>query len=198
VTILLDADARPVIAHRGASAHAPENTMPAFERAVAAGAHALELDVRVSADGRAMVIHDATLHRTTGGAGDVAALPAAAIHAADAGARFTRDGRTFPFRGQGVRVPTIDEVLERFPAMPLLIEVKVAAASGALERALERFGAAERCLIGAFDVAALEPFRARGWRTCASQPEVQRLIGRVLLRRPLGGARYDEIGRAHV
>ncbi|HUK64913.1 MAG TPA: glycerophosphodiester phosphodiesterase family protein, partial [Dongiaceae bacterium] len=103
---LLDPGARLVIGHRGAAAEAPENTMASFERAAELGVDALEFDVHVTADGHAVVIHDPTLRRTTDRDGAVAALTLEQLRAADAGARFTRDGATFPFRGRGVRVPT--------------------------------------------------------------------------------------------
>lgn len=182
-----------MIAHRGAAAHAPENTLASFAAAVDAGADALEFDVHLSADGQVVVIHDPTLARTTDGEGAVAELSLARIQAADAGARFTRDGRTFPFRDRGIRVPTLDEVLARFPATPLLIEVKTAAASDALRRTLDRHGAARRCVVGSFDHRALEPFRADPWRASASQAEMVRLLAHVLFRRPLGAPRYHAI-----
>src|SRR6185312_5605525 len=116
---LLDLDAHPVIAHRGASGYAPENTLPAFELAVRQGADALELDVRLTMDGAAVVIHDATLDRTTGLTGPVRARTLAELRLADAGLRFTPDGGgTLPFRDQGTRIPTLAEVLWTFPAMP--------------------------------------------------------------------------------
>ena len=97
---LLDPAARLVIAHRGSSAEAPENTLPAFEAAVARGADAIELDVRLTADGAPVVIHDATLDRTTDRTGPVAALTLAELRAVDAGWHFTPDlGHTHPYRG---------------------------------------------------------------------------------------------------
>ena len=190
---LLETGRRLVIGHRGAAAHAPENTMPSFERAAAAGVDALELDVHLTADGQVVVIHDPTLERTTSGAGAVAAMTLAQIRAADAGARFTRDGTGFPFRAQGVHVPTLDDVLARFSTMPLLIEVKTAAASDALRRTLDRHRAADRCVIGSFDHAALAPFRDPPWHATASQADVQRMLAHVLLRVPLGQARYEAL-----
>ena len=190
---LLELGARPVIAHRGAAAYAPENTLPSFELAVAAGADALELDVHLSADGHVVVIHDPTLTRTTAHAGVIAELSLAHIQAADAGTRFTRDGRSFPFRERGVRVPTLEEVLAQFPHTPLLIELKTAAASDALRRTLERHGAAPRCVVGAFDHRALEDFRAPPWRASASQAEMIKMMMHVLFRRPLGAPRYQAI-----
>ena len=88
---LLDLSARPVIAHRGASAYAPENTLAAFELAVTQGADALELDVRLSRDGAPVVLHDHTLDRTTNLAGPVRGRTLAELRQADAGFRFTPD-----------------------------------------------------------------------------------------------------------
>src|SRR6185312_16951069 len=89
VNPLLDLDARPVIAHRGASAYAPENTIPAFELAVRHGADGFELDVRVTRDGAAVVIHDDSLDRTTDLTGLVRARTLAELRAADAGYHFS-------------------------------------------------------------------------------------------------------------
>ena len=118
---LLDLSAHPVIAHRGASAYAPENTLPAFDMAARQGADAFELDVRLTKDGAAVVIHDATLERTTGMTGPVRARNLAELRSADAGRWFTPDrGRTLPFRGTGVRIPALAEVLWSFPQMPVM------------------------------------------------------------------------------
>ena len=96
----------PVIfAHRGASAHAPENTLPAFELAHRQGAPAIEFDVKLSADGQVVVIHDQTVDRTTDGHGNVRSLPLAALQELDAGTRF---GESFA----GVRIPTLEQVFE--------------------------------------------------------------------------------------
>jgi glycerophosphoryl diester phosphodiesterase len=188
---LLEAGARLVIGHRGAAARAPENTLPSFELAMNAGVDALELDVHLTADGRVVVIHDAVIDRTTDRQGAVASLTLAELQAADAGARFTPDGRAFPYRGQGVRIPTIEEVLARFPSTPLLIELKTGAASAELGRVLAAHHAEDRCVIGSFDRAALAPFRAPPWHVTASQAEVQRLLAHVLLGVPAGEERYE-------
>ena len=142
---LLDLSARPVIAHRGASASAPENTLPAFELAAQQGADAFELDVRLTRDGAPVVIHDATLERTTSLTGPVRARTLAELRAADAGHWYTPDGgRTMPCRDHGVRIPTLAEVLWAFPAMPVLIEVKEPEVQEAVRRVLvdeQRVGA---------------------------------------------------------
>ncbi len=85
-----------IFAHRGASAHAPENTIAAFELAREQGANAIELDVKLSADEIPVVIHDSTVDRTTNGSGSVANLPLASLQELDA--------------GDGQRIPTLDEV----------------------------------------------------------------------------------------
>jgi glycerophosphoryl diester phosphodiesterase len=102
------ASARPLlIAHRGASADAPESTIAAFELALEQGADGLELDVHLSADGHPVVIHDFTLERTTDGAGPVSALRVRELKRLDAGGWHDR-------RFQGQRIQTLQEVLERF------------------------------------------------------------------------------------
>ncbi len=108
--ILLDPDARPVIAHRGASGQYPENTLLAFTKALEMGADAIELDVRLTTDGVPIVLHDPTLDRTTDGKGAVAGLTLAEVRRAVAGA--------------GERVPALAEVLECFPVTPLIVEIK--------------------------------------------------------------------------
>lgn len=114
------------IAHRGGAGLAPENTMAAFEQAVARWhTDMLELDVRPTADGHLVVFHDATLERCTDGQGPVEARTLDDLRRLDAGFRFSPDGgHTFPYRGQGVRIPTFDEVLDRFANLRLNVELK--------------------------------------------------------------------------
>ncbi len=107
------------IAHRGASGHAPENTMAAFRRAVELGASFIETDLQLSRDARAIAMHDFTLDRTTNGHGQVHLLPLDQIRALDAGAWF--DGgpqKSFA----GVRVPTLEEILDfcAYRALPFI------------------------------------------------------------------------------
>jgi glycerophosphoryl diester phosphodiesterase len=97
---------QPIIfAHRGASAHAPENTLAAFELALAQNADAIELDVKLSADGRAVVIHDQTVDRTTGSRGRVPDLSFTQLRALDAGGFFSDKHR-------GEKIPLLEEVFE--------------------------------------------------------------------------------------
>jgi glycerophosphoryl diester phosphodiesterase len=94
-----------VFAHRGASAHAPENTLAAFELALTQGAHGIEFDVKLSADGEVVVIHDANVERTTNGHGQVSQLDLAALRELDAGSFFSDQ-----FKGE--KIPTLVEVFE--------------------------------------------------------------------------------------
>jgi len=181
---LLDPDARLVIAHRGASAGAPENTLPAFEAAVREGADAVELDVRLTADGAPVVIHDATLDRTTDRSGPVAALTLAELRAVDAGWRFTPDrGRTHPHRGRDARIPTLGEVLWAFPGLSILVEIKEPAAQEAVRRVLLQEDAVERCVVASEHPEALLLFDQPPFARGASGPEISALYRRALLRR---------------
>jgi glycerophosphoryl diester phosphodiesterase len=187
VNILIDVSAHPVIAHRGNSAHAPENTLVSFDQAAALGADALEFDVRLTRDGIPVVIHDATLDRTTNGAGPVAAVKRAELQRLDAGARFTADqGRSFPYRARAHTVPTLEEMLVRYDSIPFLIEVKIAEAVEPTRRLLERYGATNRTVVDSAVHDAVAPFRAtRGTlATGASMPEVIALLRRACLPLP--------------
>jgi glycerophosphoryl diester phosphodiesterase len=191
---LLRTDGRYVVGHRGNAAHAPENTLESFRQAVAIGVDALELDVRLTADGHVVVHHDPTVARTTGGGGTIAELTLADIGRLDAGAMFSPDGgRSFPYRGTGVRIPRFAEVLEAFPDVPLLIEVKVAEAAAPLRRIIESARAVDRCIVASFVAAAMAPFAAGPIPTGASQPDLVRLFPRALFGRPAHALPYDVI-----
>lgn len=103
---MLNSLTKPTIfAHRGASAHAPENTLAAFELAVSQGADAIELDAKLCADGEIVVFHDQTVDRTTNRSGKVLELPLAALKELDA-------GTWFDAQFQGEAIPTLEEVFQ--------------------------------------------------------------------------------------
>lgn len=188
--ILLDPDARPLIGHRGASGELPENTLAAFDRALEEGADALELDVRLSRDGVPVVIHDSTVDRTTGGRGAVHDLLLAELRLLDA--------------GRGERIPTLEEVLERYSSTPLVLEVKAVEAAEPVAQLLGRHGAAARVLVGSFERAALRPFADGPFVRAASRGETARFWfwSRVGLTVGRGGYRAFTVpeyhGRLHV
>ena len=117
---------RPLFfAHRGGSLLAPENTLAAFANGVSLGADALELDIQQTRDGELVVIHDATVDRTTDETGPVASYTLDELRRLDAGFRFSPDGgATFPFRGQGHTIPTLRAVFARYPRLRINIDLK--------------------------------------------------------------------------
>jgi glycerophosphoryl diester phosphodiesterase len=111
---MLDQLPRPIIfAHRGASAHAPENTLAAFELALRQGADGIELDAKLSKDNQVVVIHDPTVDRTTEGTGDVKSLSLADLRKLDAGSHFD-------IAYQGEVIPTLDEVCKAVGQMTFI------------------------------------------------------------------------------
>lgn len=181
---LVDPGARPIIAHRGASGYAPENTIAAFRLAAQQGTDAFELDVRLTSDGVPVVLHDATLDRTTDGTGLLQSLSLAELQKLDAGAGFTRDrGRTYPYRDTGTRIPALAEVLRAFPDVPVIVEVKEVLAQEAVRQVVIEERAAERCVLASEHHAALEAFRHPPFIVAASGREIGMLYRAVLLRR---------------
>lgn len=148
--------------HRGASGEAPENTLPAFARALEHGVPFLEMDCHATRDGEIVVFHDVELERTTDGDGPVSARSFAELERLDAGHRFSLDGRSFPFRGRGVRVPRFAEVLRAFPGVRLNLEVKQADPPIAEEvvRLVKRANAESRVLLASADEPILAAIRA--------------------------------------
>ncbi|HEV7966936.1 MAG TPA: glycerophosphodiester phosphodiesterase family protein [Candidatus Acidoferrales bacterium] len=146
------------IAHRGASGHAPENTMAAFRRAVELGSRFIETDLQITRDARVIAIHDFTLDRTTNGKGQVHLLPLDQIRALDAGAWFG-DGGAGGFSGE--RVPTLKEILDFAKEHDVIfyLEIKSGPAWGvehAVVAALRDQNASARVVILSFDPAALD------------------------------------------
>ena len=170
---LTSLEGRLVIGHRGNAAHAPENTLESFRQAAALGVDAIELDVRLTRDGVPVVIHDPTLGRTTDRGDAVADISLAGLRRADAGARFTPDaGATFPYRGRGLTIPTLREVIDAVQGIPLLIEVKVPAAGAAIVDVLTRAGAGRRVVGASMNRAAILALRAANIATGASAIDV--------------------------
>ena len=112
------------IAHRGGSKRWPENTLYAFEGAYALGYRWIETDVHLTADDRIVIFHDAMLERTTNGRGPVTERTLDELRQLDAGYNFTIDGRTFPLRGRGLRIPTLEEGLDLHADLHLNLEMK--------------------------------------------------------------------------
>ena len=112
-------------AHRGGAKVVPENTIEGFREGFGMGGGVVECDVHASAEGAIVVIHDDVLDRTTNGTGPVVEKTLSELQGLDAGYRFTPDaGLTFPWRGKGVKVPTLEALYAAFPQTPFNIEIK--------------------------------------------------------------------------
>jgi glycerophosphoryl diester phosphodiesterase len=142
-----------IIAHRGASGDFPENTLAAFRAAIDAGAQMCELDVQLSADGVAMVIHDDTVDRTTDGRGAVGAMSLAELQRLDAGRRF---GAAFA----GERIPTLEEVLVLVKGRCALnVELKGAGVESEVCRLLRAHDALTETIVSSFQWQSLAAAR---------------------------------------
>jgi glycerophosphoryl diester phosphodiesterase len=146
-----------IVAHRGASGHAPENTMAAFKRAVELGARFIETDLHLTRDAQFVAIHDQTLDRTTNGHGAVRDCTLAELNKLDAGMWFDRQ-----FAGE--RIPTLEEVLAFASEHDVVfyLELKYEAAWGmhhALAAAIQGSGNAARTIVISFDLGTLKGLR---------------------------------------
>jgi glycerophosphoryl diester phosphodiesterase len=159
--------------------------MEAFRLAVEMGADAIELDVHLTADGKLAVIHDETMDRTTDLTGSIASMTMKQIRAADAGFRFEAPDGSFPFRGKGLAVPTLAEVLTWLPdGIGLVVEVKARPATAPTIEGLgaSRVRAAGAATVISFDEAtideahALDPELPTGYLLVPAQPVEAALI----------------------
>ncbi|HEX2039377.1 MAG TPA: glycerophosphodiester phosphodiesterase [Acidimicrobiales bacterium] len=152
-------------AHQGGAREGPSSTLVAMQRAVDAGAHALELDVHCTADGRLVVCHDSTVDRTTDGSGRIADLTLAEVRALD-NAHWWRPGEVvdhvsgpWPLRGQGHGIPTVEEVLEAFPGTYLNFDLKEPGYEALLAAVLREHGRTEDVIVASFDDEVTARFR---------------------------------------
>ena len=191
----LDRSRPRVFAHRGGCALGPENTIAAFDSGMAANADGLEFDVHLSADGVPIVHHDDTLDRTTDAYGSVASRTAAELARVDAAARFVdRDG-AYPLKGQGIGVPTLAEVLDRYRGVPIIVEMKVdsEAMGEAVAAAVRRAGAAEHVCAAGYGARCVRAARRAlpEMATSACLPEVRLALYRSWAACPVRHPRYQ-------
>ncbi len=154
MNILIDPLAHPVIGHRGMAAVLPENTLEGMKRAFSHGADAVEFDLRLTADGEVVVMHDQTVDRTTDGTGPVASKTLKELRELNAGANFPVEGI--------YQIPLFSEVIESFSEKHLLIEIKDPAAASPARELIEQFGAQSRCMVDSYHDIALRAFRGSG------------------------------------
>lgn len=151
-----------VIAHRGVSAHYPENTIAAFSAARALGIAYVELDVHMTLDGEIVVSHDEDLRRVSGQDAVVGQVTFAELARIDVGYNFSPDGSRFPFRGSGLRVPRLAQVLEVLYEQRLVIEVKQESPSliEPMLEVIERAGMRRRVMVASEHQAPIDKVRA--------------------------------------
>ena len=161
-------------AHRGGGGDAPENTWAAFEAAVALGYRYLETDVQLTRDGVLLTFHDNTLDRLTDRTGAIVELTHAEIREADAGYAFSPDGGlTFPYRGTGVAIPTLEELLTRWDHVFVNIDAKTDETVAPLVELITRLDAFGRVCIGSFSDRRVARIRALACgRICSSMGQV--------------------------
>ncbi len=152
-----------VISHQGGDGLYPSNTLYAFEKSAEMGVDVLELDVHASRDGHLVVIHDETLERTTNGTGLVKEKPLAELQELDAGYTWSpeRKGERFPYRGQGITIPTLEQVFQAFPDYRINIEIKQTEPSitESLCKLIREYNKQDQILVVSFHDSDIRTFR---------------------------------------
>lgn len=177
-----------VIAHQGGDGVWPGNTLYAFEKAVEVGADVLEMDAHITKDGQIVLMHDEEVDRTTDGTGLIEDMTVDELKQLDAAYQWSNDdGKTFPYRGQGIQVPTLEELFQKFPQMRYVIEIKLT--ENPIDQPLcdliRKHDMRDKVMIASFHDEAMQNFRATcpEVATSASRGEVTKfvLLGKVFL-----------------
>ena len=177
-----------VIAHQGGDGLWPGDTLFAFGKAVEIGSDVLEMDAHITKDGRIVLMHDEAVDDTTEGIGLIEDLTLAELKGLDAAYDWSADdGLTFPFRGRGIQVPTLDELFQNFPQMRYVIEIKLTRnpIDKPLCELIRQHNMQDKVMVASFHDVAMKNFRATcpEVATSASRAEVRNyvLLGKALL-----------------
>lgn len=177
-----------VIAHQGGDGIWPGDTLYAFEKAVAIGADVLEMDAHITKDDQIVLMHDEKVDRTTNGTGLIEDLTLPELKQLDAAYQWSNDGgRTFPYRGQRIQVPTLEELFQKFPQMRYVIEIKLT--QNPIDKPLcdliRKHDMQDKVMVASFHDEAMQNFRLTcpEVATSASRGEVTRfvLLGKIFL-----------------
>ncbi|MFN8531757.1 MAG: glycerophosphodiester phosphodiesterase [Anaerolineae bacterium] len=161
-----------VFAHQGGDGIRPSNTMAAFTHAVEIGADILDLDIHRTSDGVLVVLHDETVDRTTNGTGLVREMTLDDLRQLDAGYNWPTDNRTdssgYPYRGQGITIPTLEEVFQAFPDMRVNIEIKQETPSIVADfcAMIHQYNMQDKTMVSTFHETTMTEFR----QTCPDVP----------------------------
>ena len=150
--------------HRGSAGVAPENTLVSFQRAFDDGADFVEMDLREGLEGEVLIIHDEDLERTTDGQGAVRDWAFKHLKSLDAGHRFTLDGGiSYPYRGQMITIPTLEEFFTTFPGAKVTLDVKEAGSAfiEKLVAIIKRFNREGLVLLSAAKGATMREIRGQ-------------------------------------
>jgi glycerophosphoryl diester phosphodiesterase len=173
---VLDSEGPLAIAHRGSRILWPENSMRAFQGAIDLGFDWLETDVHVTGDGAVVCLHDDTLDRTTNAHGDISLRRFSDLADIDAGYRHG-PGEGHPFRGAGITIPSLEEVLNTFPEARLVVDLKTSGTELPLARLIAALGAWDRVIVGSFNDRRLRRFRGlTGGRVVTSTGPLATLV----------------------
>ena len=177
-----------VIAHQGGDGLWPGDTLYAFEKAVELGVDVLEMDAHITRDGQIVLMHDEEVDRTTDGTGLIEEMTLAELKQLDAAYKWSNDGgQTFPYRGQGIRVPTLEELFQKFPQMRYVIEIKLTEnpIEGPLCDLIRAHNMQDKVMVASFHDEAMRNFRETcpEVATSASRTEVRNfvLLGKAFL-----------------
>ena len=177
-----------VIAHQGGDGIWPGDTLYAFEKAVEIGADVLEMDAHITKDDHIVLMHDEEIDRTTDGTGLIEEMSLEELRQFDAAYKWSNDdGKTFPYRGQGIQVPTLDELFQTFPQMRYVIEIKLT--QNPIDKPLcdliRKHNMQDNVMVASFHDEAMQNFRETcpEVATSASRTEVKNfvLLGKVFL-----------------
>ena len=163
-----------ILAHRGGSLIAPENSMAAFKKAAELGVHGFEIDIRLTKDEEIVVFHDEYVDRTTDGAGRIADMTLSELKAFDLGYQFINEQQEYEFRGQGETIITLRELFEEFPQMLINIDMKDSPETyegslipSKLWRLIEELGAQNRVVVTSFYDEQIDRFNLYAQNTVA-------------------------------
>ena len=167
-----------VIAHQGGDGLWPSNTLFAFEQATALGVDVLEMDVHATTDGVIVVSHDETVDRLTDGRGLIKEMTLEELQTLDAGYRWNKDpAASYPYRGMGLTIPTLEAVFTAFPDVPLNVEIKQRepAIVSSLCALIREYGRQDSILIASFHPETMLDFRRQcpEVATSATEPEIR-------------------------
>ena len=173
-------DSIEMIAHRGGALEAPENTLIAFEGALKVSTHfILEMDIHLTKDEHLAVIHDDTVDRTTNGKGAVSEMTLEELQKLDAGWHYQNDKEEYIYRSQGIQIPSLRQVLERYPRQRMIIELKSLSTKAAQKfiDVIEEFKAFEHIALASYSHQAIDYMRSkRDWTFVATPTEIYKSL----------------------